>query len=91
MIEWECEMGLEGLKFKDYLMPINQINSQHLLSRKMADGSSTQPFVTVKDYENWLKRLNQYLDWCDRIINMKIGMAQELSSRKFLQRKQFSV
>ena len=88
VIEWECEMGLEGLKFKDYLMPINQINSQHLFVPQMADGSSTQPFVTVKDYENWLKRLNQYLDWCDSVIvNMKIGMAQGIILPKILAEK----
>lgn len=85
VIEWECEMGLEGLKFKDYLMPINQINSQHLFVPQMADGSGAQPFTNVKDYENWIKRLNQYLDWCDSVIvNMRTGMAQGIVLPKIL-------
>jgi len=88
VIEWECEMGLEGLKFKDYLMPVNQINSQHLFLPQMADGSGAQPFVTVKDYDNWLKRFNQYLDWCDScIVNMRIGMAQGIVLPKILAEK----
>lgn len=75
VIEWECEVGLQGIKFKDYLMPVNQITSQQLFVPQMADGSGIQPFATVQDYNNWLKRLDQYLDWCDTaIVNMRKGM-----------------
>ena len=77
VIQWECEMGLEGLKFKDYLMPINQIFSQHLFVPQMADGSGSQPFQTVKDYDNWIKRLDEYLEWIDSAIaNMKTGIKE---------------
>jgi len=88
VIAWECEMGLEGLKFKDYLMPINQINSQHLFIPQMANGTSTQPFVTVQDYDNWLKRFNQYLDWCDSaIVNMREGIREGIVLPKVLTEK----
>lgn len=77
VIDWECNMGLEGLQFKDYLMPVNQIFSQHLFIPQMAEGSGAQPFQTVKDYDNWLKRLGEYLEWCDTVIaNMKIGIKE---------------
>jgi len=74
---WECDIALEGLKFKDYLTPINQFWSMHLLIGQLASGSSLQPFKTVKDYDDWLKRLDGYVAWTDTaIVNMKKGIAQ---------------
>ncbi|MBL0744000.1 DUF885 domain-containing protein [Chryseolinea lacunae] len=73
---WECDIALESLRFKDYLMPINQFSSIHLFVGQMASGSSLHPFKTVKDYDNWLKRLTQYEAWCDTaLVNMKKGIA----------------
>jgi uncharacterized protein (DUF885 family) len=74
---WECNIGLESRTFKDYLMPINQSSSNHLLIPPMADGTGFQPFVTVKDYDNWLKRLDGYFTWLDTArANMRTGMKQ---------------
>lgn len=73
---WECTMALEGLTFNDYLLPINQFWCTPLLIGQIASGSSVQPFTTVKDYDNWLSRLDAYLVWCDTAMaNMKKGMA----------------
>jgi uncharacterized protein (DUF885 family) len=47
-----------------------------LMVAQLGSGTGNQPFKTVKDYENWLSRLNGYLAWCDTaIVNMKKGMA----------------
>jgi uncharacterized protein (DUF885 family) len=82
---WECNIGLERLGFKEYLMPINQVNSLHLLIPPMADGTGIQPFVTVKDYDNWLKRLDGYLVWLDTaMVNMKEGMKNGYIIPKYL-------
>jgi len=73
----DCTINLEGFKFKDYLMPINQFNSTPLFIGQLASGSSIQPFKTVTDYENWLKRLDGYVVWCDSAIaNMRQGMKE---------------
>ena len=88
VILWECNIGQESLKFKDYLMPINQVNSNHLNIPPMADGSGVQPFKTVKDYDNWLKRLDGYLEWLDTAeVNMRIGMKQGYVIPKYLAKK----
>lgn len=85
---WECNISLEGRNFKDYLMPINQINSNYLLIPPMAEGTGVQPFVTVKDYDNWLKRLDGYLVWLDTAeVNMRIGMKQGYVIPKYLAKK----
>lgn len=82
---WECNIALEGNQFKSYLMPINQFSSLPLYVGQLASGSSSQPFKTVKDYQNWLARLNAYVDWCDTAIsNMKIGKAQGYTIPKSL-------
>ncbi len=72
---WECDIALEGDKFKSYLIPLNQFWSLNLTIGQMASGSGTQPFKTVKDYDNWLSRLNAYTVWCDSAINsMRAGL-----------------
>lgn len=62
---WECKINLERLEFKDYLTPINQMWTQQLVIGQYASGSSAQPFKTVEDYKNWIKRLDGYLIWLD--------------------------
>lgn len=75
LLAWECNINLEDLQFPSHLMPIAQINSFPLFFGQLASGSAAQPFKTVKDYENWLKRLNAFTEWCDTAIaNMKTGM-----------------
>ncbi len=76
LLVYNCDMELEGLQFKDYLMPISQIRSMTLTVAQLGSGTGNQPFKTVKDYDNWLARLNKYLEWCDTaVVNMKKGMA----------------
>ncbi|MCB0488668.1 MAG: DUF885 domain-containing protein [Cyclobacteriaceae bacterium] len=76
LLTYECERSLEGLQFKDYLMPISQIRSLTLMVAQLGSGTGNQPFKTVKDYENWLSRLDGYVAWCDTaIVNMRKGMA----------------
>jgi uncharacterized protein (DUF885 family) len=88
IILWECDIALESLKFKDYLMPINQFSATHLFVGQMASGKSIHPFKTVKDYDNWLSRASQYEAWCDSaIVNMKKGVAQGYVIPKALVKK----
>jgi uncharacterized protein (DUF885 family) len=76
LINYQCDINLEGLKFNDHLMPISQIQSMPLQVAQLAAGTGNQPFKTVKDYNNWLKRLDGFVVWCDTAIaNMKKGMA----------------
>lgn len=74
-LQWECDINLDHLKFPYELMPINQMFSPNLFFGQLASGSGAQPFKTVKDYENWLKRVDSFIVWCDTAIaNMKIGI-----------------
>ncbi|WP_272148738.1 DUF885 domain-containing protein [Tenacibaculum aiptasiae] len=64
VLAWDCDMALAQNSFKnDLLMPINQMWTVNLTMGTLGSGSSAQPFKTVKDYENWLSRLNKYNTW----------------------------
>ncbi|HEY5823422.1 MAG TPA: DUF885 domain-containing protein [Cyclobacteriaceae bacterium] len=88
VLTWECNINLEGLQFNDHLLPINQMFATHLMVGQLASGSSIQPFKTVKDYDNWLSRLEAYVQWCDTaVVNMKKGIAQKYVLPKALTKK----
>ena len=88
IIAENCDLGLDRLRFKEHLMPLNQFWSLPLMVGQLASGSSFQPFATVKDYDNWLSRLDDYVVWCDTaIVNMRKGMAEGYVLPKVLARK----
>jgi uncharacterized protein (DUF885 family) len=92
VMQWDCEVKLEGLNndivtmaspiynlpsFE--LMPLFQIQSLHLYVAQLAAGGSVQPFKTVEDYDNWLKRVDDYLSFLDTSISMmKEGMSKNI-------------
>jgi len=85
---WECDIALQSLGFKDYLMPVNQLSSMHLTVGQLASGSSIHPFKTVKDYDNWLSRLRHFEAWCDTaVVNMRKGIAEGYVIPKALVKK----
>ena len=89
VMEWDCNIKLEGLNNKIVtfgspmfdmptfeLFPILQIQSFNLYMSQLAGGKSLQPFKTVQDYDNWLKRVDAYLPYLDTsIVKMKKGIA----------------
>ncbi|WMI67393.1 DUF885 family protein [Mangrovimonas sp. YM274] len=74
---WDCNIKLEALGFKKDLMPIDQMWSLNLDFNQLASGSTAQPFKTVEDYDNWLKRVDGYLAWLTSAkTNMEQGIAE---------------
>lgn len=64
IMAWDCEMALAKQSFKNnFYMPINQMWSVNLTMTQFATGISAQPFKTVENYDDWLKRLKQYNIW----------------------------
>ncbi len=75
---WECDINLASMEFKkSKYMPIDQMWSVNLFMGQLASGVGAQPFKTVEDYENWLKRVEGFLTWMDSAEkNMREGMDQ---------------
>lgn len=77
ILNWDLDIAIEALKFPDNLMPVNQFSSKTLDLGQLGSGEGSQPFKTVKDYDNWLKRIANFPSWADTAIsNMKRGMAK---------------
>ena len=76
ILKWECDINLGDLEYHKELLPINQFDCLPLLIGQYAGGTSAQPFKTVQDYDNWLRRMDAFTIWCDTAIaNMRRGMA----------------
>jgi uncharacterized protein (DUF885 family) len=74
---YERERELRGERFPSELLPLNQAGGLLTLMPALGSGTNAQPFQTVQDYENWLKRLDGFVTWIDQAIsNMRAGMAK---------------
>jgi uncharacterized protein (DUF885 family) len=77
VLEFECDKNLGQLEFREDLMPLNQFSSVPLVIAQQASGTSAQPFKTVKDYNNWLERLDGFNTWLQMAIpKMKEGVSK---------------
>ena len=67
------ELGVE--QFHPEYMPVTQVFSLPLTMAQLGAGTGAQPFKTVKDYDNWLKRTAQFAAWTDTAIaNFRKGV-----------------
>lgn len=81
----EMQMQLEGLTFKDNLMPVNQFWSMHLTFPQLGSGKGNQPFKTVKDYDDFLKRISAFVVYQDTVMaNMRRGLAEGITPPQIL-------
>jgi uncharacterized protein (DUF885 family) len=76
---------IEGSKFKDWLMPVNQISGIHLQAPQFP---ALLTFTTVKDYDDLIARYKKLPVVFDQTIeHMRAGMAAGLMPPKFLLEK----
>ena len=69
------ELEIEGFRFPGELLPLNQFYSTPNLFAQLGSGNGLHPFKTVKDYDDFLKRLDGFVRWSDQaIVNMREGM-----------------
>src|SRR5205085_7863544 len=76
ILKYELTTDMEGLKFHNNYFPLDQFNGIHIEMGKMGTGTGTQPFITVKNYEDWLKRVKAFDVYVDSaIVYFRKGMA----------------
>lgn len=69
------ERELEGFRFPGHLIPLNQFYSAPNGFAQLGSGNGMQPFETVQDYDNFLKRVDGFVAWTDQaIVNMREGV-----------------
>lgn len=84
VLKYDTDLQLEKAKYPTWKIPFTQmgdagntLSANYLLAiGQYGSGESSQPFKTVKDYDNWLQRVHGYTSWCDSAIaNFRTGMA----------------
>jgi uncharacterized protein (DUF885 family) len=79
------EREIEGFRFPGHLIPLNQFYSVPNSFAQLGSGNGLHPFRTVKDYEDFLKRVNGFVAWTDQaIVNMREGIAKGYTLPKVL-------
>jgi len=97
---YDLNEKLEALKFDAWKIPFTQMgDAGNVLSGNIVlamgqygSAESAQPFKTVRDYGNWLKRVHAYTIWCDSAIeNFRQGMASNYVLPKALVVKMINI
>jgi len=82
------ESELEELKFPERLLPIDQFYNIANQFAQLGSGTGAQPFATVKDYDDWLKRAARApVIFEQAILNMREGMKSGLVQPRVLMDK----
>lgn len=85
LLRYQLQLSLDGLAFPSHLLPVNQMDSMHLLLAQLGSGRLAQPFDTVQDYDNWLARAASFSLYVDGIItDMREGIAKGIVLPKAL-------
>jgi uncharacterized protein (DUF885 family) len=82
----EMEMTIEGLQYQYAFtsgydinghIPFQQFWALPLTLGQMGSGTGSQPFKTVEDYDNWIKRAGAFAPWTDSaIVYFRKGIAE---------------
>src|SRR5829696_7220081 len=82
VLKFDTDIQLEKGKYDTWKIPFTQMgDATNTLSGNIVlamgqygSGESSQPFKTVKDYNDWLQRVRGYTVWCDSAIeNFRAG------------------
>lgn len=79
---------LEALEYPRHLAPLNQFYSFASQFAVLGSGTTAQPFKTVEDYDNWLKRARTIPAIFDQAIaNMREGIAKGITQPQVIMAK----
>lgn len=65
---YNLNIALEELSFPENYFPFSQFGGLPLLLPQLGNGTGIQPFKTVKDYQDWIKRASAFPAWADSAI-----------------------
>jgi len=85
---WDRQIDQEQEALPFDLIPLNQFYSLPNMMAQLGSGKSAQPFKTVKDYENFLKRIDGFLKWMKSAqLKMQKGIAMGVVQPRSLMQK----
>jgi uncharacterized protein (DUF885 family) len=81
----DAKSALDGERFPNELIPINQFYNLANLAVMLGSGTGAQPFKTVQDYDNWSRRAAKMPAIFDQAIaNMREGVAKGIVQPRVL-------
>lgn len=88
LFRFSRERSLESNRFPSHLQPVNQFYSLTSTFVRLGSGSGAHPFNTVKDYDDFLSRADQFSINIDQVItNMQEGMRSGVVQPRILMEK----
>ena len=84
----DAKSALDGERFPNELIPINQFYNLANLAVMLGSGTGAQPFKTVQDYDNWSRRAAKMPAIFDQAIaNMREGVSKGIVQPRVLMLK----
>jgi uncharacterized protein (DUF885 family) len=88
IFERECREALDAARFPSHLLPIDQMGGLPSTFAEFGAGENAQPFETVRDYENFLQRMQGFSTWIDQAIaNMREGVKRGVVQPRVVMQK----
>ncbi len=85
VLKRQLQEQIESGKFPKQLMPIDQYGGLPVYVAQLGSGQDIQPLKTVKNYDDYLSRLNKLPLWIDQaIVNMREGIKRGVVQPKAL-------
>ena len=75
LLRYEAQLKLDGLPYPAHLLPVDHLDCVPIKLADWAGGQSVQPFKTVANNDNFLRRIDKLPLWVDQAIeNMREGL-----------------
>lgn len=85
VLRWRLASATEAQRFPSQLLPLNQFFNFTAGFAQLGAGTGLHPFKTVKDYDDFLSRINGFVEATDiAIANMRQGVATGVTSPRVL-------
>ena len=82
------EQSLEGQQYPSHLQPVSQYYMYTSGFARLGSGSGLHPFKTVKNYDDFLSRVDDFVTYIDQAMeNMKEGAVQRIVQPRVLMLK----
>jgi uncharacterized protein (DUF885 family) len=81
----ERELAVESFTYPAELMPVNPFKSVPLEFARAGTGIGPYAILSAKDFDNWRRRVNDYVRWTDEAIaNLRDGMRRGYAEPRVL-------
>jgi uncharacterized protein (DUF885 family) len=85
ILQYDLNARLDALKHPSHLLPVHHMEMLPVQLAQWGSGQSVQPFKTVLNYENYLKRIAKLPQWVDQaIINMQEGIKTGVTQNRVI-------